>query len=193
MVWDLLSGEYKVGNEKGCVAVLTLNSEMNFDSPLVAISGKIMTENLGVTRVLTNVLSNPNIRYLIICGKEVGGHFPGNAMVSFYEKGYDLSDLGSITIKNTKAADPRLPIEPDFIEEVHSRFKKQITLIDLIGETNENTVLTRIKECSQYTSKPLKQPYIVKLKKTGGNHLSIEDDVALHSKIRISNFIVYKR
>ena len=190
--WPIIPGKYEVGNNSASVAIATLNNDFSFDAKYVAISGRIMTENLGVTRIICNVLSNPNIRYLVLCGKEVHGHFPGDALVSFYNKGYELSKLGVITIKDTKAADPRLPIKPECIEEVHKRLKRQITLVDLIGESNMEIINGKISECVTSAVSPLDFPYIVELK-TEGEKVAINDDVAVYSKVRINHNLVNRR
>jgi len=38
--------------------------------PGVAIAGMVYTANLGITRIILNVTTNPSIRFLLICGKE---------------------------------------------------------------------------------------------------------------------------
>jgi tetrahydromethanopterin S-methyltransferase subunit A len=39
--------------------------------PELAITGTLQTENLGIERLIPNVLANPNIRFLVVCGAEV--------------------------------------------------------------------------------------------------------------------------
>jgi tetrahydromethanopterin S-methyltransferase subunit A len=190
MTWSLIPGKYEIGNENSSIAIATLNSEFSFGKD-VAIWGKIMTENLGVTRVLSNLLSNPNIRYLIVCGKEVQGHFPGDALISFAEKGYEINS-GSIVIKNTIAADPRLPIENNSMEETYSRFKEQINLINLIGETDSKIISEKINSCLENRLEPMSLPYIINLKKSG-EAITLEEDVAIHPKIKIKDNVIYKR
>jgi tetrahydromethanopterin S-methyltransferase subunit A len=193
MVWNLIPGKYEIGNEKSPVAVLTLNSDFQFDSQKVAIYGKVMTENLGITRILSNVLSNPNLRYLIICGREVGGHCPGDALISFYKNGYNTNEFGGITIKDTKAADPKLPIEEESIQEVHDRFRKQITLINMIGETNLEEILKQVDFCLEQNPEPMQEPYNIKLRKRETVKTSVEDSLSIHSKLRINYFQIHRR
>jgi hypothetical protein len=44
-----------------------------------ALSGTLQTENIGIEKIVCNVVGNPNIRYLVLCGEEVEGHQAGSA------------------------------------------------------------------------------------------------------------------
>ena len=68
--WPVVSGDYIVGDPESPVAVTTLASH-NEDIPAAAgaaIAGPCKTENLGIEKVVANIISNPNIRFLILCG-----------------------------------------------------------------------------------------------------------------------------
>ena len=70
--WPVVSGDYIVGDPESPVAVTTLASH-NEDIPAAAgaaIAGPCKTENLGIEKVVANIISNPNIRFLILCGAE---------------------------------------------------------------------------------------------------------------------------
>ena len=48
----------------------------------LAIVGTMHTENLGIERVIKNVLANPHIRFLLLCGEDTQqavGHLPGQS------------------------------------------------------------------------------------------------------------------
>ena len=50
------------------------------------------TENLGIERVIRNVLANPNIRILLLCGEDTRqliGHLPGQSLESLFANGLD--------------------------------------------------------------------------------------------------------
>ena len=72
MGWPPLPGSYTVIRFHAAVAVCTLNSEhlvaaLANDPPEgLAIVGTLNTENLGIERVIKNVLSNPNIRGSVV-------------------------------------------------------------------------------------------------------------------------------
>jgi tetrahydromethanopterin S-methyltransferase subunit A len=88
-------GEYVVGNRESCVSVVTLSEEIRLPTNEVAIQGGMKTENLGVEKVVANVLSNPNIRFLIVCGKEVRGHRSGDTMAALHRNGIDSANRAS--------------------------------------------------------------------------------------------------
>ena len=72
----MFRAKYFVTNPKGHVAVATLGSvelaQQVAESapPGLCIAGKVETENIGIEKVIKNVLSNPAIRFLICSGKE---------------------------------------------------------------------------------------------------------------------------
>ena len=88
--WPPETGRYQIGDKNSCVAVCTLSSldiELPMDS--IAISGKCVTENIGVEKIIKNIISNPNIRYLLICGVEPKGHYVGQAFFCLRDNGLD--------------------------------------------------------------------------------------------------------
>ena len=76
--WPVISGDYIVGDPESPVAVTTLASHIEAELSGAAIAGPCKTENLGVEKVVANIISNPNIRFLILAGAEVQGHIQAN-------------------------------------------------------------------------------------------------------------------
>jgi len=72
--WPVVSGQYYVGRKDSFVAVCTLGSIdlMKEIGPRkdIAIVGKTFTENLGIEKMIRNLVTNPSIRILVLCGKE---------------------------------------------------------------------------------------------------------------------------
>ena len=79
-------GRYARGNDFSPVAVCVILDDFDFRIPpelqeLVmagldggaALSGMLQTENVGMEKVLCNVVANPNIRYIVLCGRESSG------------------------------------------------------------------------------------------------------------------------
>lgn len=115
-----------------------------------ALSGTLQTENIGIEKVVCNIAANPNIRYLIVCGNEVEGHNTGTAIKSLVENGIDERR----TIIGSQAKTPYLfNIPLDAI----SRFREQLTLIDLIDETDPEVIMKGVWSCYQETSTPFKE------------------------------------
>ncbi|NIA03168.1 MAG: tetrahydromethanopterin S-methyltransferase subunit A, partial [Nitrospirae bacterium] len=98
--WPPVSGEYLTGDPESHVAVVTLASELDKErlTKRCAISGTMKTENIGIEKVVANIVSNTNIRYLIVCGAEVHGHLAGDAIKAIHENGID--DEGRINEAN---------------------------------------------------------------------------------------------
>lgn len=111
-----------------------------------ALAGTIQTENIGIEKLICNVVGNPNIRYLVLCGEEVEGHRTGDALRAFLNNGID----DRRTIFGTKAPNPYLFNIP---MEAIERFSKQVTLIDLLGEMNKEVISKAVWSCYQEPEK----------------------------------------
>jgi len=137
--WPILSGKYEIGNKNSNVAIVTISSRFNFPKDLFTLCGEMRTENLGIERVIINTISNCNIRYIVICGKESKGHFSGQSMVAIHENGID--ENGKII--GSKGA---IPFIENIPKEAVERFRKQIKkVINLIDETDVIKIIERIK------------------------------------------------
>lgn len=122
--WPLVRGDYTVGDASSNVAVLTLASDLKVLG--AAISGSCKTENLGVEKVVANVISNSNIRYLIVCGMESKGHLPGSSIIALHRHGID----GRGRIVGSAGA---IPFIENISHEAIERFQRQIEIVDRIG------------------------------------------------------------
>ena len=47
-----------------------------------ALAGTLQTENIGLEKVICNLVANPNIRFLVVCGPETPGHLVGDAILA---------------------------------------------------------------------------------------------------------------
>jgi tetrahydromethanopterin S-methyltransferase subunit A len=74
--WPPHPGDYVLGKPEGSVAICTLSNRdlparlIAAGEPAVAIAGRCDTENIGIEKVVLNLLANPRIRWLVICGTE---------------------------------------------------------------------------------------------------------------------------
>ena len=112
-----------------------------------ALSGTLQTENIGIEKIVCNVVGNPNIRYLVLCGKEVEGHNSGSALKALIREG--INDKR--TIVGSKAVTPYLFNTP--LEAV-KRFREQTTLVDLTGEMNPEIITKAVWSCYQENPTP---------------------------------------
>lgn len=140
--WPPIEGRFIVGNKKSPLAVCTNATVegIKLNKEKVAIYGKCVTENIGIEKIIQNVVSNPCIRFLILCGKVSNGHFVGQAIVSLKNNGIDDKKR----IIGAKGNTPFLnSIDKDLIE----RFRQQITPISLFGEIDSQIIMAKVEEC----------------------------------------------
>lgn len=153
--WPMLKGEYKTGNADACVAVVTCGSHLDdeaFISAGAAISGSCKTENLGIEKLVSHIISNPNIRFLIVTGAEVKGHITGEAILMLHQNG-----ISKNRIVGAKGA---IPYIENLSEDAVKRFMEQIECIDMINVENMNEISEKIRECAlkdpgAYPAEPL--------------------------------------
>jgi hypothetical protein len=82
--WPLVKGDFHSGDANSPVAVVTMGShldEQGICDAGAALCGSCKTENLGLEKVIANVIANPNIRFILFCGTEVKGHLSGQTSV----------------------------------------------------------------------------------------------------------------
>src|SRR5438445_6704597 len=140
-----MPGTYQVGDPNGPVAVCALTSERLIGPlvalPGVAIAGMVYTANLGITRIIVNITSNPAIRVLLICGKDSTLFKPGQSLVALSEKGVD----DKRRIIDAAGYDPVLPsIDPAQV----AQFRKQVEILDWTGEEDLEVLQDRVKSLS---------------------------------------------
>jgi tetrahydromethanopterin S-methyltransferase subunit A len=145
--WPPVSGDFEVGNPDLAVAVCTLGKKIAVNAEY-SIIGTCKTENIGIERVIVNVISNPNIRYLILAGPEVPGHHTGASMSSLYHNGIE-----SDTRKIIDAAGAIPYIENVPLEAV-DRFREQIEFIDMMNVSDPIRIAAKVQELNKLDSTP---------------------------------------
>jgi tetrahydromethanopterin S-methyltransferase subunit A len=177
-------GEFTECSPTGCIAVVLLN--INYTPPKnVAIYGYLKTENIGVEKIVANVISNPNIRYLIVCGEDIRGHRSGTSLISLHKNGID---------KQNKIIDApgAIPYIENLNEKAIDRFRKQVEIVDLIDINDLEKIDTIINNFNKKSPGPFGKPYIaIRIKAV--SKISIGDKRALHSKIVINYMGKVKR
>jgi tetrahydromethanopterin S-methyltransferase subunit A len=147
--WPAVADDYAVlCNGQDCpVAVSTLASGQLVDDlarlepPGLCIVGKTETENIGVDKVVKNVLANPTIRYLIVAGRDPDGHRSGQTLVALSSNGVDdrMRVVGSIG---------KRPILRNVTHDEVEAFRNQVHVIDLIGCEDAQEIVANIEELS---------------------------------------------
>jgi tetrahydromethanopterin S-methyltransferase subunit A len=155
--WPPLAGAYTVLRYQAPVAVCTLTDESLMaevtcsGEPALAIVGTLQTENLGIERLIENVVTNPNIRFLLVCGadsRQAIGHLPGRSLMALARSGIDERS------RIVGAAGKR-PVVRNLNRDVIERFRRTVEVIDLVGQDALSVILDGIRECSARNPGPV--------------------------------------
>ena len=137
-------GRYVRGNDYSPVAVCVILDTFDFAIPTelnelamasvdsgAALSGMLQTENIGLEKMICNIVANPNIRYIVLCGRESPGHLPGESLLALKQNGVTETKQ----IIGTKAPTPHLYNIP---LELIERFNQQIvSIVNLLCQPGE--------------------------------------------------------
>lgn len=159
--WPVISGDYVVGDPESPVAVTTLASHIEADLSGAAIAGPCKTENLGVEKVVANIISNPNIRFLILSGAEVQGHITGQSFKALHENGCDPDK------KKIIGATGAIPFVENVPLDGVERFQQQLEIVDMIDVEDVGVINAKISECVEKDPGAFEEEAMV---------ISVEDD-----------------
>ena len=177
-------GEFIDLNPEGSVAVVLLNIDFS-PNKNVAIYGKLKTENIGIEKIVANVISNPHIRYLLICGDDIRGHRSGKSLVALSKYGIDEQNR----IIDAPGA---IPYIENLDVKAIERFQKQIEIIDMIGNKEKNRINEEIKKLIKKNPPIFGNPYIaIKIKPK--TIKTLDDKRVIHSKIVVDYLGKIKR
>jgi tetrahydromethanopterin S-methyltransferase subunit A len=146
--------EYYIGRRGKEIAICTLSSIHLLENickssevmDKILVVGRLLSENKGIDTIIKFTLSHPELRYIIVCGKEVRGHQAGQALLSLYENGINNNNnTDSMFIVGAKGPHPVLRSS---WEDVNA-FRKQINKIyNLIGISDIEQIKKQIKICT---------------------------------------------
>ena len=136
--------EFYIGNYNSSICICTLSSikllkEIKNSKIIdnVAIVGRLFTENKGIDSIIKYINQNKKIKTIIVCGKDVWGHKSGHSLFELHKNGIDDNNR----IINSTSPDPFLTVSESEIKY----FQKQITLVNLINETNIELIINKIE------------------------------------------------
>ena len=137
--------EFYIGNSNSSICICTLSSikllkEIKNSKVIdnIAIVGRLFTENKGIDSIIKHVNQNKKIKTIIVCGKDVWGHKSGHSLFELHKNGIDHNNR----IINSTSPDPFLTVSESEIKY----FQKQITLVNLIDETNIELIINKIQK-----------------------------------------------
>lgn len=145
--WPPVPGEYFIHNSSNPVAVSTLASpdlaeELIKKEPEgLCIVGKTETENIGIEKVVQNIISNPSIKYLILAGIEPEKHFSGDTLISLWKNGVDEK------MKVVNAVGRR-PVLKNLDKNQIEAFRNQIQVFDLKNCEDVDKIIQKVSDCT---------------------------------------------
>jgi tetrahydromethanopterin S-methyltransferase subunit A len=123
--------EYYLGAGKA-VAICTLSSidllQTISKSDLInriLIAGRLLSENKGIDAIIAFTMKHPNLKRIIVCGKEVRGHRAGQALLALASNGMDSSGriIGAV------GPNPIVTLAQQDVDI----FRHQVEINDMIG------------------------------------------------------------
>ena len=148
--WPPLPGAYTVLRYQAPVAVCTLNDEelaralASARLPELAIVGTLHTENLGIERLVANVVANPHIRFVIVCGsdsRQAIGHLPGQSLVALAQSGIDER-------QRIIGAKGKRPVLRNLGIAAVEYFRRTREVIDLVGVSDLEAIFAAVRSCA---------------------------------------------
>jgi len=133
--WPISKGDFRSGDGSNCVAVVTMGShldEQGICDAGAAICGSCKTENLGIEKVIANVISNPNIRFILCVGTEVKGHLSANTMKALHKNG--------VKDGRVVGAEGAIPFIENLKDDAIKRWQEQTSIVDIM-ETEDNAAI----------------------------------------------------
>lgn len=139
--WPILKGEYDAGDSKNPVCVITCGSHLSGKPVLDAgasITGSCKTENLGIEKVVAHIISNPNIRFLLVTGSEVKGHVLGQSIIALHANGVKENRI--------VGAQGAIPYVENLNADAVARFQQQVQVINLLETEDMGAITSKIRE-----------------------------------------------
>jgi tetrahydromethanopterin S-methyltransferase subunit A len=139
--WPIVRGDFNSGDANSPVAVMTCGShldEKGICDKGAAICGSCKTENLGLEKVIANIISNPNIRFLLLCGTEVKGHLAGQTMAALHK--------GGVKDGRVVGAEGAIPFIENLADDAIKRFQEQCELVNIMESEDIGAIAAKINE-----------------------------------------------
>ncbi|HQJ87842.1 MAG TPA: tetrahydromethanopterin S-methyltransferase subunit A [Methanoregulaceae archaeon] len=162
--WPIVQGDFHSGDPNSPVAVATMGShldEKGICDAGAAICGSCKTENLGLEKVIANIISNPNIRFLLLCGTEVKGHLSGQTLAALHANGVDKGKV--------VGSQGAIPFIENLDEAAIKRFQEQVELVNIMETEDLGQIKAKISELSGRDPGAFAgDPMVVEVKEAGG-------------------------
>ena len=139
--WPLVKGDFHSGDANSPVAVVTMGShldEQGICDAGAALCGSCKTENLGLEKVIANIISNPNIRFVLLCGTEVKGHLSGQTLAALHK--------GGVKEGRVVGAEGAIPFIENLNDAAIKRFQEQVEIVNIMESEDIGAIKAKINE-----------------------------------------------
>jgi tetrahydromethanopterin S-methyltransferase subunit A len=139
--WPKVKGDFISGDANSPVAIVTMGShldEKGLCDAGAAMCGSCKTENLGLEKVIANIIANPNIRFMLCCGTEVKGHLAGQTMIALHK--------GGVKDGRVVGAEGAIPFIENLDDTHIKRFQEQIEVVNIMESEDLGAIKAKMNE-----------------------------------------------
>ncbi len=162
--WPLVKGDFISGDANSPVAVVTMGShldEKGICDAGAAMCGSCKTENLGLEKVIANIVANPNIRFMLCCGTEVKGHLAGQTMIALHK--------GGVKEGRVVGAEGAIPFIENLKDDAIKRVHDQVECVNIMESEDLNAIKAKMNELKGRDPGAFAaDPMVVAVKEAGG-------------------------
>jgi tetrahydromethanopterin S-methyltransferase subunit A len=171
--WPIVQGDFHTGDPQSCVAVVTMGSHLDEQGICDAgagIAGSCKTENLGLEKIIANIISNPNIRFVLNCGTEVKGHLSGQSFMALHE--------GGVSGGKIVGAQGAIPFIENLDDAAIKRFQEQVEMVNIMESEDMGAISAKIKELAAKDPGAFgADPMVIEVKEAGGAEEEVGGEV----------------
>ena len=162
--WPKVKGDFISGDANSPVAIVTMGShldEKGLCDAGAAMCGSCKTENLGLEKVIANIISNPNIRFMLCCGTEVKGHLAGQTMIALHK--------GGVKDGRVVGAEGAIPFIENLNDTHIKRFQEQIECVNIMESEDLGAIKAKMNELKGRDPGAFAgEPVVVEVKEAAG-------------------------
>ncbi|MBW6440596.1 thymidylate synthase [Patescibacteria group bacterium] len=142
-----------IGNKKSQIAVCTLWTKKEvagqmLDLEKIAVIGNLYSPKKGVSFLIRNILANPNIRYLIVCGLD--NSKSGQVLIDFSNNGFrEITDEENKVLYWEAISETESRIDAEIDKEALEIFRENVKVIDLRNERSFKNIKKIIDSLDQ--------------------------------------------
>jgi tetrahydromethanopterin S-methyltransferase subunit A len=143
-----------------------------------SITGSCKTENLGIEKVVAHIISNPNIRFLLVTGTEVKGHVLGQSIIALHANGVKENRI--------VGAQGAIPYVENLNADAIARFQQQVQVINLLDTEDMGAITSKVRELASKDPGAFDaEPFIVQIAEGEGEEEEVSGVRPLGAEIAL--------